>query len=142
MNGIRRGLLVLGFTVAAGLGAAGSAAPAHATFADSAAVSTEIKTIGVQEATSLSGTLACGPSTSTMSLSWKLSKTARIANQQVKIYLSDGRVQTFDVGPTATSWSAEIDTYSVTASSIDMAVMTVTDYGWYRQSSKQGQFHC
>jgi hypothetical protein len=142
MTGIRRGLLVLGLTVAATLSTAGSTAPAQATFADSAAVSTEVKTMRVLEATSLSGSLTCGRSTSTMSLTWKRSLSTRVAKQQVKVYFSDGLVQTVDLGPTATSWSASIDTYYVTAYSIDYAVTTITDYGWSRESSKQGQFHC
>ncbi len=139
MSAVRRLPIVLGLALAVLIG---EIFPASATFTDTAAASTEMDTIRVQEPTSLSGQLTCGGSTSIMSLTWKTSTTARVSHQQVKVYISDGSVQTFDVSPTATSWSAEIDTSYVTAHSIDLAVTAVTDYGWYRESSKQGQFHC
>ena len=142
MNGIRRGLLVLGLTVASFAGAMGATAPAQATFADSAAVSTTTSTATVAAPTNLVGGLTCGRSTSTMSLSWKLSTSARISGQQVKVYFSDGFVQTVDLSATATSWSASIDTYYTTAYSVRYSVTAKTDYGWFTEAPQTGAFQC
>ena len=60
----------------------------------------------------------------------------------MKVYFSDGFVQTVELGPTATSWSAAIDPYYVTAYSIQYSVTTKTDYGWVKQSSRTGSFQC
>ena len=142
MNGIRRGLLVLGLTVATFAGTVGSTAPAQATFSDSGAVSTSVSTATVAAPTTLVGGLTCGRSTSTMSATWKLSTSARIASQQLKVYFSDGFVQTVDLSATATSWSASIDTYYVTAFSVRYSVTATTSYGWFTESPQTGAFQC
>ena len=49
---------------------------------------------------------------------WTQSTDARISGYLVTVYFSDGFVQTVQLGPTATSWSATIDQYYVTAYSI------------------------
>ena len=142
MNGIRRGLLVLGLTVATFAGTAGPTAPAQATFADSAGVSTGISTATVAAPTDLVGGLACGPSTSTMSATWTRSTSAAITGQQVKVHFSDGFVQTVELSATATSWSASIDTYYVSAYSIRYSVTATTDFGWFTESPLTGSFQC
>ena len=142
MNGIRRGLLVLGLTVATFAGTVGSTAPAQATFSDSGAVSTSISTATVAAPTNVVGKLTCGRSSSTMSATWTQSTSARISGQQLKVYFSDGFVQTVELSATATSWSASIDTYYVTQYSVRYSVTAKTDYGWFTESPQTGSFSC
>jgi hypothetical protein len=77
-----------------------------------------------------------------MSATWSLSGTARVSGYLVSVYFSDGFVQTVQLGPTATSWSATIDPYYVTAYSIDYTVTTQTAYGWSKESAHTGTFQC
>ena len=142
MNGIRRGLLVLGLTVTALAGTVGSTAPAQATFADSSAVSTSISTTTVAPPTNVVGKLTCGKSSATMAATWNLSSSARVSGYTVTVYFSDGFVQVVELGPTATSWSASIAPYYVTAFSVQYSVTTRTDYGWFTESARTGSFQC
>ena len=142
MNGIRRGLLVLGLTIAAFAGTVGSTAPAQATFADSSAVSTSIATATVAAPTNVVGKLTCGRSSATMAATWNLSTAARVSGYTVSVYFSDGFVQKVELGPSATSWSASIDSYYVTALSIQYSVTTKTNYGWFTESARTGSFQC
>ena len=142
MNGIRRGLLVLGLTLASFAGTAGSTGPAHATFSDSAARTTSISTVTVSAPGNLVGSLTCGPTSSTMGATWNPSATPRVSGYTVTVYFSDGFVQKVELGPSATSWSAVIDPYYVTAFSVQYSVTTKTDYGWFTESSRTGSFQC
>ena len=142
MNGIRRGLLVLGLTIASFAGTVGSTAPAQAGFADSAAVSTSIATATVAPATNVVGKLTCGKSSATMAATWSLSTAARVSGYTVTVYFSDGFVQKVDLGPTTTSWSSSIAPYYVTAFSVQYSVTAKTDYGWSTESDRTGTFQC
>ena len=51
-------------------------------------------------------------------------------------------VQTVQLGPTTTSWSAPIDPYYATAYTIDYTVTTQTDYGWTKESAHTPTFGC
>ena len=138
MNRIRRGLILLGLTVAVIVGAS---IPASAGFGDSVVVKTTIATTTVAAPGNLVGKLTCGRP-ATMSATWSLSGTTRVSGYLVSVYFSDGFVQTVQLGPTATSWSATIDPYYVTAYSINYTVTTQTDYGWSRESAHTGTFQC
>ena len=138
MNGIRRALILLLLTVAVILGAS---VPALATFKDSVALTTTINTAVVAAPTSVVGHLTCA-STSTMSATWVKSTTARVSGYTVSVYFSDGFVQTVQLAGTATSWSAAIDAYYVTAYSINYTVTAKTDYGWSKESGHTGTFQC
>ena len=142
MNGVLRGLLVLSLTVATFAGTVGSTAPAQATFGDSAGVSTSISTATVAAPTNVVGSLTCGRTSSTMSVTWTRSASARISGQQVKVYFSDGFVQTVELSATATGWTASIDTFYVTTYSIRYSVTARTDYGWSTESPLTGSFQC
>ena len=138
MNRIRRGLILLGLTVSVIVGAS---IPASASFGDSVVVRTTIATATVAAPGNVVGKLTCGRP-ATMSATWSLSGTARVSGHLVSVYFSDGFVQTVQLGPTATSWSATIDPYYVTAYSINYTVTTQTDYGWSRESAHTGTFQC
>ena len=138
MNRIRRGLILLGLTVAVIVGAS---IPASAGFGDSVVVRTTIATATVAAPGNVVGKLTCGRP-ATMSATWSLSGTARVSGYLVSVYFSDGFVQTVQLGPTATSWSATIDPYYVTAYSIDYTVTTQTAYGWSKESAHTGTFQC
>jgi hypothetical protein len=138
MNGIRRGLILLGLTVAVIIGAS---IPASATFSSAVAVKTTVSTISVAAPTSIAGKLACG-APSTMSATWVKSTTPRVSGYLVSVYFSDGFVQTVQLGATDTSWSATIDPYYVTAYSIEYTVTTQTDYGWTKESARTVAFQC
>jgi hypothetical protein len=138
MNGIRRGLILVGLTVAVIVGAS---LPASATYSASAAVTTTVSTTAVAAPGSVVGKLTCG-SPSTMSATWAKSTTARISGYTVSVYFSDGFVQKVDLAATATSWSATIDPYYVTAYSINYTVTAKTDYGWTKESAHTALFQC
>jgi hypothetical protein len=138
MNRIRRGLILLGLTVAVIVGAS---IPASAGYGDSVVVKTTIATTTVAAPGNVVGKLTCGRP-ATMSATWSASGTARVSGYLVSVYFSDGFVQTVQLGPTATSWSATIDPYYVTAYSIDYTVTTQTAYGWTKESAHTGTFQC
>jgi hypothetical protein len=138
MNRIRRGLILLGLTVAVIVGAS---IPASAGYGDSVVVKTTIATTTVAAPGNLVGKLTCGRP-ATMSATWSASGTARVSGYLVSVYFSDGFVQTVQLGPTATSWSATIDPYYVTAYSIDYTVTTQTAYGWSKESAHTSTFQC
>ena len=142
MNSIRRGLLVLGLAIASFAGTVSSTAPAQATFADSAAVSTGIATATVAGPGNVQGSLTCGRSSATMGTTWSLSSSTRVSGYTVTVYFSDGFVQKAELGPGATSWSASIDPYFVTAFSVQYSVTTKTNYGWTTESARTGTFQC
>jgi hypothetical protein len=138
MTCIRRVLVLLGLTVAVVIGAS---VPASATYSEAVTVKTTISTTTVAAPTNLVGKLTCGRP-ATMQLSWALSGTSRVSGHVVSVHFSDGFVQTVQLGPTATSWSATIDPYYVTAYSIQYSVTTLTNYGWSKESSLTGAFQC
>jgi hypothetical protein len=51
-------------------------------------------------------------------------------------------VQTVQLGPTATSWSAPIDPYFVTAFSVQYSLTTQTAYGWSKETPRTSAFRC
>jgi hypothetical protein len=119
----------------------GAGIPASATFAESVAVKPTISTATVLAPANFVGNLACGRP-ATMSATWAKSTSARVSGYEVKVYFSDGFVQSVPLAATATSWSATIDPYYVTAFSIEYSITTKTDYGWTRESAKTPAFQC
>lgn len=142
MTGIRRSALTLALTLAAILGGVGSTAPAQASFADSATVSTSVDTTTVAPPTNVVGSLTCGKNSATMAATWNLSSSPRVSGYTVTVYFSDGFVQAVELGATATSWSAAIAPYYVTAYAVQYSVTTKTDYGWTKESARTGWFQC
>ena len=138
MNGIRRGLILAGLTVAVILGAS---IPASATFADSVAIRSTISTATVAAPGNVVGKLTCARP-ATMAATWTLSSAPQVTGYLVSVYFSDGFVQTVQMGPTATSWSATIDPYYVTAYTINYTVTTQTAYGWTKESAHTATFSC
>ncbi len=138
MTGIRRGLILLGLTVAVVIGAS---IPASATFADAVAVTTTISTTTVAAPTNVVGKLTCGRP-ATMSATWTQSASTRVSGYRVSVYFSDGFVQTVELGSTATSWSTTIDPYYVTAYTIQYSLTTETNYGWSKESPRTVAFQC
>src|SRR3954451_19287232 len=139
MNSIRRGLILLGLTVAVIVGAS---IPASATYADSVTVKTTIATTTVAAPTNVVGKLTCGQPNATMSASWALSSTPKVSGYLISVYFSDGFVQTVQLGSTATSWSKTTADYNVTAYSVNYTVPTQTTYGWTNESAHTATFQC
>jgi hypothetical protein len=142
MTAIRRTALTLALTLAAVVGSAGATSPASASFADTASQSTSITTATVHAPGNFVGTLACGRTSATMGATWNLSTTPRVSGYNVTVHFSDGYAQTVELGPSATSWSAAIDPYYVTAFSIQYSITTKTDYGWTKESPRTESFQC
>ena len=138
MNGIRRGLILLGLTVAVIVGAS---IPASATYSDSVTIRTTVNTATVVAPGNVVGKLTCGRP-ATMAATWTLSSAPQVTGYLVSVYFSDGFVQTVQMGPTATSWSATIDPYYVTAYTINYTVTTQTAYGWSKESAHTAAFQC
>ena len=142
MNAITRTALTLALALAAVLSTAGSTAPAQASFADSESRTTSISTAVVAVPGTVTGSLICGRSPATMGATWTASTAPRVSGYTVTVYFSDGFVQKSEVGPTATSWSASIASYYVTAFSVQYSVTTKTEYGWTAESPRTGSFQC
>lgn len=143
MTGIRRGLLSVALTVGMFVGALLVTEPAQASFANSAPLQTMTYTTSTVAApTNVVGSLTCGSPNATMNVTWTASATPRIGAYVVTVYFSDGYTQTATTAGTATSWSAQITAYNVTAYQIQYSVTTQTDYGWTKESPKTGWFHC
>jgi hypothetical protein len=139
MNGIRRGLILLGLTVTV---IAGASIPASASYSSSTAVTTTIGTTTVAAPGNFTGNLVCGHPTATMSASWALSSTPNVSGYLISVYFSDGFIQTVQLGPTVTTWSKAITDYNVTAYSISYTVTTQTSYGWTKESAHSATFQC
>src|SRR3954451_22425211 len=138
MNGIRRGLILLILSLAV---IVGTPTPPSATYSTPAVPTTTVSTPTVAAPGNLVGKLTCGRP-APMAAPWSASGTARGSGYLVSVYFSDGFVQTVQLGPPATSWSATIDPYYVTAYSINYTVTTQTDYGWTKESAHTGTFQC
>jgi hypothetical protein len=138
MSRTRRALVLIGLTVAV---IAGASLPASASYSESVAVKTTISTTTVAAPGNVVGKLTCGRP-ATMSATWSQSSTTRVSGYLVSVYFSDGFVQTVQLGPAASSWSATIDPYYVTAYSIQYSVTTQTDYGWSKESPRTVTFQC
>ena len=141
MTAIRRTALTLALALTAVLGTAATS-PALASFSDSASRSTSITTATVNAPGNVVGSLVCGRSSATMGATWNLSATPRVAGYTVTVYFSDGFVQVVELGPSATSCSAPIAPYYVTAFSVQYSVTAKTDYGWVKESARTGSFQC
>jgi hypothetical protein len=139
---IIRRLLLTACTAALVAGPLGMTS-ADAAFGDSAALSAmSVTSATVTAPTGFTGSLACGSSNSTMSASWTASTAPRVSGYLITVYFSDGYAQTVQLGSTATSWSASITTYNVTAYKVQYTVTTQTSYGWTKESAKTAWFGC
>jgi hypothetical protein len=138
MSPTKRGLVLFGALT--GL-VVTTSLPAWAGFSASSAESTEITTATVAAPTNVVGQLACAK-TSTMSATWTASTSPRISGYLVTVYFSDGFTQHVQLGATATSWSATIAQYNVTAYSVQYSVTTQTAVGWTAESARVGPFQC
>ena len=143
MTGIRRSLLLLALTVAVVSGGLGPAHPAQASLSEKVtAASMDIGTATVAAPATVTGALACGRTSATMSATWTASTSAKIKGYMVSVIYSDGFVQTVDMPATATSWSKAASLYSVQAYAIRYTVTTQTTYGWTAESTSTGWFQC
>jgi hypothetical protein len=141
MRIIRR-LVLVPVALLLGFGVLGIA-PAQASFADSAAVPTmQVTTTTVAAPGGFTGSLTCGSTSATMAASWTLSGTKGVSGYLVTVYFSDGFSQTVSLAATATSWSASIGLFNVTAYSVQYSVTTQTSYGWTKESARTAWFHC
>ena len=141
MTAIKRALTTLGLALTIVLG---TVIPASAGFSDTTALpAMSISTATVTAPGNVVGTLTCGPSSSTMGLTWTPSASPKVSGYRVTVLFSDGFQQTEDVpGAAGSSWSKPITTYNVTAFSIRYSVTTLTTYGWSTQSALTGSFRC
>jgi hypothetical protein len=132
MNGIRRGLLVLGLPVAVAVATVASTAPAQATFADSAAVSTTISTGTVAAPTRVEAKWVC-TTTTEVKIEWWRSTSPGVTGYLITVHQADGSsYELARVGPTdEIYYHADEQLY---AAQPDFSVTTLTSYGWTAQS--------
>jgi hypothetical protein len=136
---IRRSLALLGILTALMVA---TSLPASASFSASSALpTTTVNTLVVAAPTNFVGHLTCAP-TSTMSATWTASASPRVSGYLITVYFSDGFTQTVQLASTATSWSATIAEYNVTAYSVQYSVTTQTSVGWIKESPRTGSFQC
>ena len=141
MTTVRR-LVLVPSALLLGFGVLGIA-PAQAAFGDSATVSTmQVTTTTVAAPGAVTGKLTCGSTSATMAASWTASTTPKPSGYLVTVYFSDGFTQTVPLAATATSWSAAIGIYNVSAHSVQYSVTTQTSYGWTKESAPTAWFHC
>ena len=139
---IRR-LVLVPFVAALVVGLLGLT-PAHASFGDSTGTGAmTITTTTVAAPGSVTGSLTCGKTSATMAATWTLSGAPRVSGYLVTVYFNDGYTQTVELDdPSATSWSAPIGIYNVTAYQVQYSVTTLTSYGWTKESARTAWFHC
>jgi hypothetical protein len=138
---IRR-LLLSALTAALVAGPLGMST-ADAAFSNSAALSTmAISSATVTAPGSFSGSLTCGTPNATMAATWTASTARSVSGYLVTVYFSDGFKQTVPLAATATSWSASISSFNVTAYQVQYSVTTQTSYGWTKESAKTAWFGC
>ena len=142
MTAIRRTALMVALTLIAFLGSAGSTAPAQASFGDTVTGVVTLATNVVAAPTNFTGAVACAPGSGTMSATWTASTTPRVTGYTLNVYFSDGYTQTVELPATATSWSASIDPYYITAFTVQYRITTHTDYGWFKNSARTAQLRC
>jgi hypothetical protein len=138
-TGVRRLLAVLGTAVALIFG---TVLPASAGFADKEAITLTAGTVTVAAPGNVVGKLTCGSTSSTMNVTWTASTSSRVSGYRITVHFSDGYKQHTDVDASATSWTAPIPTYNVTAFSIRYTVTTYTEYGWEKETENTGRFQC
>ena len=138
---VRRMLAVLGLALTV---VVGSSIPAAAAFSDTVSLATtSASTLTVVAPGNVTGTLTCGPSTSTMGVTWNPSGSRGVTGYRVTVLYSDGYEQSEVVnGAAASSWSKSTTTYNVTAYAVRYSVTTLTSYGWFTQSGLTGSFRC
>jgi hypothetical protein len=138
---IRR-LLLAALTAALIAGPLGMTA-ANASFGDSAALTAmSVSSATVAAPGSFTGALTCSSPNSTMSASWTASTTPRVSGYLITVYFSDGFTQTVPLASTATTWTASISSFNVTAYKVQYTVTTQTSYGWTKESAKTAWFGC
>jgi hypothetical protein len=138
MNGIRRGATVLALTTTVLIATAGTRAPAQATFADSAAVSTTISTGTVAAPTQVEAKWLCtttteGTTTTEVKIEWWRSTSRGVTGYLITVHEVDGSsYELARVGPTdEIYYHADEQLY---AAQPDFSVTTLTSYGWTAQS--------
>jgi hypothetical protein len=102
----------------------------------------QVTTTTIAAPGNVKGSLTCGSTSATMAASWTASTTPNASGYVVTVYFSDGYTQTVPLAATATSWSAPIGIYNVTAYSVQYSVTTQTSYGWTKESARTAWFHC
>jgi hypothetical protein len=137
-----RGLVLVGLVV--GLFAALGLTPANAAFSTAAPLTPmSVGTVTVTAPGSVTGSVACGRTTSTLGVSWSASTTPKVSGYVITAYFSDGYVQTMPTqAATATSWSGSVDTYYVTATTVHLTVTTQTSFGWTKESPATAELRC
>ena len=139
---IIRRLLLTALTAALVSGPLGMTA-ADASFGDSAALpAMSVTSATIAAPGGFSGSLVCGSPNSTMSATWTASSARSVSGYLITVYFSDGFKQTVQLGSTATSWSASINSFNVTAYQVQYSVTTQTSYGWTKESAKTAWFSC
>jgi hypothetical protein len=139
---IIRRLLLTALTAALVGGPLGMTA-ADAAFSNSAALTAmSVTSATITAPGSVTGALACSSPTSTMSATWTASSARSVSGYLVTVYFSDGFKQTVQLASTATSWSASINSFNVTAYQVQYSVTTQTSYGWTKESAKTAWFGC
>ena len=141
MTTVRRVLAVLGLALTV---VVGSSIPAAATFSDTAVLAISSgPTLTVAAPGDVTGTLTCGPSSSTLGVTWIPSGSRGVSGYRVTVLYSDGFEQGEVVNGAATSgWSKSTTTYNVTAYAVRYSVTTLTTYGWFTESGLTGSFRC
>jgi hypothetical protein len=144
MTGIRRSLLLLGFTVAAVTGSLGPAHPAQASFSETVAAPTvEVTTQTVLAPTSATASIKCTRDGAWLTATWPASTTARVDGYLLTVVFSDGYVQKVDGLVTDTSWtSPKISLLTATTYYMHVTVSSHTDYGWTSTTVRTQDVRC
>ena len=129
--------LALTFVVSGGI-------PASAGFGDTVAVGTTLSTQVVTAPGDVAGAVTCmEPHDSSFALTWTRSSTPRVVTYRVTLHHSDGSVTSRDLPATASSFTTDVPNHRLKqGKSFQASVTTLTDYGWFTQSSLTGSYSC
>ena len=122
----------------------GGGIPASAGFGDTVAVGTTLATQVVTAPGNVTGVVTCNePHDSSLTLTWTRSSTPRVVTYRVTLHHSDGSLTNRDLPATATSWTTDVPNHRLKqGNSFQASVTTLTDYGWFTQSSLTGSYSC
>ena len=140
MNAVRRALAVTGLAVAL---AVGSAVPAAAIFAGSAAVSTSVSTIAVAAPASVTIDDHCRGYWYEATVSWSASTTPRgVVGYRVMAHLNNGQsVVMGETNATNRTVSARVDRAYLNYQP-RISVITLTSYGWTAETPRSAVLSC
>jgi hypothetical protein len=144
MTRLRRTLVVLAVTIAAGLGIGGTASAAFTVRVTVPPVQVSTATVAAPTGVTATPTSCDNYARSQeLLLSWTPSTSPRISAYRVTVYRANGTtITTTQVSAARTSVTITVNRQAYDVSTLAFSVTSITDYGWTTESKKTGARPC